>query len=146
MPLDTSAIPNEVWFNITLYLDLEDALSLEAEGVLTMLTGRRNGESIYSLFFSVSDVQVPPRGCLRQILLAETPPRAGPRPRTRFTRHVPVSELTWSELRSLVVRAHLKHSNCAGLRTTPLRHTREATVPIGDGSRNGALFRVDDIG
>ncbi|KAH8113611.1 hypothetical protein DFH11DRAFT_1856751 [Phellopilus nigrolimitatus] len=107
MPFDVYAVPDEVWFKIALCLSLKDALHLEA--TCKFFLAVVSNKSFWLKHLRALDQDHAPD----------------------LPRHVSVSEPPWSELRSLVVRAHRRHSNCTSSRTTPLQPTREAIVPVG---------------
>ncbi|KAH8113607.1 hypothetical protein DFH11DRAFT_1510049 [Phellopilus nigrolimitatus] len=105
MPFDVYAVPDEVWFKIALCLSLKDALHLEA--TCKFFLAVVSNKSFWLKHLRALDQDHAPD----------------------LPRHISVSELPWSELRSLVVRAHRRHSNCTDLHTTPLQPTREVIVP-----------------
>ncbi|KAH8113620.1 hypothetical protein DFH11DRAFT_312555 [Phellopilus nigrolimitatus] len=115
MPFDIYAVPDEIWFKIALSLNLKDALHLEA--TCKFLRAVVSNKSFWLKHLRVLDQAHAPD----------------------LPRHISVSELTWSKLRSLVVCAHRRHSNCTSSRTTLLQPTREVIVPVKWGiNREGA--------
>ncbi|KAH8113691.1 hypothetical protein DFH11DRAFT_316434 [Phellopilus nigrolimitatus] len=122
MPFDVSAVPNDIWFGIASFCGLDEVLALEA--------------TCKFLLAAVSNKYIWLK-CLRALDQDRAPD---------LPRHMSVRELAWPDLRSLVVHARRRHSNCTNSQTAPLRPTREVTVPIGFTNSDGALGRVTDFG
>ncbi|KAH8106438.1 hypothetical protein DFH11DRAFT_1830749 [Phellopilus nigrolimitatus] len=123
MPFDVSAVPNDIWFEIASFLDLKEVLSLEA--------------TCKFLREVVSDKVVWLKR-LRALDQDHAP---------NLPRQVSVSDLSWEELRILVVRAHRRRLNCTG--PAPTRPTRETTIRIGsvnsDVAPGGSYGDVKDM-
>ncbi|KAH8103175.1 hypothetical protein DFH11DRAFT_1735028 [Phellopilus nigrolimitatus] len=100
MPFDTSAIPNDVWFEIASFCGFIEVLSLEAVQRLHALDQDHAPD---------------------------------------LPRYVSISDLSWQELRNLVVRARRRYLACTG--RAPLRPTHKTTIRIGSVNSDGAPGR-----
>ncbi|KAH8113622.1 hypothetical protein DFH11DRAFT_312431 [Phellopilus nigrolimitatus] len=100
------AVPDKIWFKIALCLSLKDVLRLEA--TCKFLRAVVSNKSFWLERVHALDQDHAPD----------------------LPRHISTSELTLSELRSLVVRAHQRHTNCTSSQTTPLQPTHEVVVPV----------------
>ncbi|KAH8109138.1 hypothetical protein DFH11DRAFT_1691275 [Phellopilus nigrolimitatus] len=120
MSFDVSAVPIDIWFGIASFCGLEEILCLEATS---------------KLFLEVVSNKLTWLEYLHALDQNHAPD---------LPRHVPLSELSWSDLRTLVVRARRRHLNCSG--SAPPRPTREITVPIGSANADGALGKPHGAG
>ncbi|KAH8103176.1 hypothetical protein DFH11DRAFT_1521362 [Phellopilus nigrolimitatus] len=123
MPLDSSAVPNEIWFEIAMLLDFKALLALEA-------TCKFFREVVLNRLFWLERLRA-----LEQDHAPDLP------------HHVSISDLTLEQLRTLVVRAHRCLLNYTG--PAPMRPTRETTIRVGsedsDDEHGGKHDLVDDM-
>ncbi|KAH8103179.1 hypothetical protein DFH11DRAFT_1521368, partial [Phellopilus nigrolimitatus] len=105
MPFDASAVPSDIWFEIASFSGFKEVLSLEA-------TCRFLRELIANKVFWLERLHV---------LDKDLAPNIAP--------HVSINDLSWQELRNLVVCARRRHLTCTG--PAPLLPTRETTVRVG---------------
>ncbi|KAH8104199.1 hypothetical protein DFH11DRAFT_1520117 [Phellopilus nigrolimitatus] len=122
MPLDSSAVPNEIWFKIAMFLEFKALLALEA-------TCKSLRKAVLNKFFWLERLRA-----LEQDHAPDLP------------HHVSISDLTLEQLRTLVVRAHRRLLNCTG---PAVRHTRETTICVvsenSDDEPGGKHDRVHDM-
>ncbi|KAH8110454.1 hypothetical protein DFH11DRAFT_1514246 [Phellopilus nigrolimitatus] len=116
MPFDVSVVPNDIWYEIASFLEVKDIISLEDTCIFIR-------EIFSDRIFWLKHLHA-----LDQDHAPDLP------------RHIPLTDLTWSDLRNLVVRAQRQSLNCTG--PTPLRATRETTVPVGSANSDGVLGRL----
>ncbi|KAH8108539.1 hypothetical protein DFH11DRAFT_1085908 [Phellopilus nigrolimitatus] len=119
MPFDAYVVPNDIWFEITIFCGLEEVLSLEAtcKFLLKVVSNR----SFWLRRLHALDQDHAPD----------------------LPRHVPISDLGQTDLRTLVVRAQRHRLNCTG---PILRSTRKITVPIWSANLDGALGKPYGFG
>ncbi|KAH8104201.1 hypothetical protein DFH11DRAFT_194625 [Phellopilus nigrolimitatus] len=111
MPFDVFAIPNDIWFEIASFLGLKEVLSLEA--TCKFLREVVSNKVIWLEHLCALDQDHAPN----------------------LPRQVSTRDLSWEELRILVVRAHRRRLNCTG--PAPTRPTRETTIRLGSVNSNG---------
>ncbi|KAH8106434.1 hypothetical protein DFH11DRAFT_1518203 [Phellopilus nigrolimitatus] len=119
MPLDSSAVPNEIWFKIAMFSEFKALLALEA-------TCKSLRKAVLNKFFWLERLRA-----LEQDHAPDLP------------HHVSISDLTLEQLRTLVVRALRRLLNCTG--PAPMRPTRETTILVGSVNSGGGPGGKHDL-